>query len=127
MNKFFTLFILSAFLLAACERDTTYDAFSQCLADSGVKYYGAFWCPNCQNQTKMFGDSKDLVPYIECDQNGKDSQYALCNQENITKYPTWKFPDGRIETGVQTLEDLSAWSGCALPGEESVMLKDTAN
>lgn len=121
MRKLFSFILLSSTLLLACERDTTYDSFAQCIADSGVQFYGAFWCPHCKDQKDIFGDSADLLPYVECDPNGKDSQAKLCEDENIGNYPTWEFPDGSKETGVYTLEELSEATNCPLPGEGSVM------
>jgi len=35
----------------------TYDTLAQCIADSGAKFYGAFWCPHCQNQKQAFGSA----------------------------------------------------------------------
>lgn len=122
MKKLLALVLLLPILLVACERDTTYDEFAQCLDDSGTKYYGAFWCPNCQEQSELFGDSKDLLPYIECAQGGQDAQVQLCLDENIQGYPTWHFPDGSELTGKQSLETLSDYSGCPLPGEERSIL-----
>ena len=43
-----------------------YDAFAQCLKDKGAVFYGAFWCPNCQEQKKLFDSSIKLLPYVEC-------------------------------------------------------------
>ena len=124
MRKSFSLIALAALLLLGCERDTTYDNFATCLADSDVTFYGAFWCPHCADQKKLFGDSKDLLPYVECDPNGKNSQATVCKNEGVKSYPTWKFSDGTVKNGVVSLEDLSELSSCPLPGEESVMLKE---
>lgn len=124
MKNFLALTLaLSTLILAACERDTTYDRFAQCIADSGAVYYGSFLCHNCQEQTELFGDAKDLLPYVECTEGGKNAQPALCRQEKITATPTWKFPDGRVEIGKKTLAELSELSSCPLPGEESVMVE----
>lgn len=121
---FIAILALSAFLLTACgQRDSTYDYFAQCLTDKEVELYGAFWCSNCQKQKEMFGDSADLLPYIECDANGKNPQPELCTTKNITAYPTWIFKDGTVKVGIQSLEDISSLSSCPLPGEESVMFK----
>lgn len=121
MKKFLALLGLCALTLTACgERDTTYDAFTQCLADEGVEYYGAFWCPNCQNQKKDFGDSGDILPYTECDPNGKDANPQACRQAGIESYPTWIFQDGTRLIGRQDLETLSEYSSCPLPSD-SVM------
>ncbi len=119
MKKFITFTLLvAAILFAGCEKDTTYDALAQCLTDSGAEFYGAFWCHNCESQLDMFGDSKDMLPYVECAQGGKDAQVELCAEEGIVSYPTWKFADDRVITGVQSFESLADYSSCPLPGEE---------
>jgi len=121
MRKSFSLILLSGLLLLGCSRDATYDNFATCIADSGAKFYGAFWCPHCAEQKELFGDSVDLLPYVECDPNGKNSQASVCNDEGVKSYPTWKFTDGTIKNGVTSLDDLSEASNCPLPGEESIM------
>ena len=72
-----------------------YDQFAQCLADKGAKFYGAFWCPHCQNQKRMFGSkSAKLLPYTECSTpDGKGTTQA-CIDAGVKSYPTWKFADG---------------------------------
>jgi hypothetical protein len=122
MRKLLALSLLTLTLLG-CERDTTNDLFAQCIADSGAVFYGAFWCPHCQDQKKEFGDSKDLLPYVECDANGKDSQAGLCKSKGVKSYPTWEFPDGTMKSGVLTFEELSTATSCPLPGEESLMVQ----
>ncbi len=120
--KKLTLILLAALSLTGCgDRDTTYDAFATCIADSGAKMYGAFWCPHCQDQKEEFGDSKDLLPYVECDPNGSGYDAAACKANDITQYPTWIFADGTKKVGVETFEELSEATSCALPGEESIM------
>ena len=94
-----------------------YNEFAQCLADSDVTYYGAFWCPNCANQNELFGKSKEFVPYVECSTPNGQGQLQVCKDANITAYPTWEFADGSRVTGVQSLESLSEKTGCALPQE----------
>lgn len=119
---FAPLAILALTLLTACgQRDTTNDAFAQCIADSGTKFYGAFWCPHCQDQKAEFGDSKSLLPYVECDPNGAGYDAVACKENDVTSYPTWVFGDGTKKTGVLTFDELSEATSCALPGEESVM------
>jgi thiol-disulfide isomerase/thioredoxin len=41
-----------------------YDALASCLKEKGAVFYGAFWCPHCQNQKAMFGKSAKLLPYV---------------------------------------------------------------
>lgn len=120
----FSLLALSLVALSACERDTTYDELAACIADSGAVFYGAYWCPNCQYQEELFGDSADLLPYVECDAKGKDAQPELCAEKGIKSYPTWIFADGTVLTGWKELETLSDLTKCPLPGEQkSVMFE----
>ena len=86
------------------------DSFAQCLAQKEVTMYGADWCPYCQNEKKLFGDSFRLVPYVEC-----PADPQRCLQVGIKGYPTWVFPDGKKLAGEQGLEKLSQESGCQLP------------
>lgn len=96
-----------------------YDEFAQCLKDKGALFYGAFWCPHCQAQKKLFGSSAKLLPYVECSTADGSGQNQSCVDKNITTYPTWELADGtRIPTensaGV-TLETLAAKTSCVLP------------
>ena len=93
---------------------TPYDVFGQCLADAGAKFYGAYWCQHCQDQKKLLGNSKK-IPYIECSTPNGNAQLQICIDEKITGYPTWKFADGSVADGNQTLEQLSTKTNCALP------------
>lgn len=96
-----------------------YDSFAMCLKDKGATFYGAFWCPHCQAQKKLFGSSAELLPYVECSTaDGRDST-QLCKDKKIEGYPTWELADGtRIpvenSAGV-TLETLAAKTSCELP------------
>lgn len=92
-----------------------YDEFAQCLSDKNVKYFGAFWCPNCQDQNKLFGKSKKFINYIECSTPNGQGQLQACIDAEIKAYPTWEFADGNREVGVQSLEKLSEKTGCELP------------
>lgn len=128
MKKFMIVTMaFSALFLIACdkERDTTYDAFATCIADSGADFYGAFWCPHCEEQRDMFGDSVDLLPYTECAQGGKDAKPEVCEAEGVDRFPTWKFNDGTVVTGTQSFEDLADKTSCPLPGNESVLRSES--
>ena len=94
-----------------------YDAFAQCLTDNGVKEYGAYWCPNCQEQKKEFGNSFKYVNYEECALPGGQGQTPECDAAGIQSYPTWEFADGSRVVGLQALRQLSEKSGCSLEGE----------
>jgi thiol-disulfide isomerase/thioredoxin len=92
-----------------------YDSFATCIADSGTKFYGAFWCPHCQAQKALFGKSEKKLPYVECSQPNGNTQTQVCIDAEIKTYPTWEYPDGTRETGERSFEELAAETGCALP------------
>ncbi len=98
----------------ATAEPSKYDDFAKCLASSGTKMYGAYWCPHCSNQKKLFGSSWNYVNYIECDARGQNGNPELCQREGISGYPTWIFPDGSRASGELSLRELSVRSGCAL-------------
>lgn len=95
------------------------DGFAQCLSDSGAVFYGAFWCPHCKEQKKMFGSSERLMPYVECSTADGRAQTPICAERGIESYPTWVFADGATSTGTLSLETLAARTGCVLPGAVS--------
>ncbi len=91
--------------------------FAQCVADSGAKMYGAYWCSHCNNQKTSFGDYWDILKenvYIECDAKGENPQSELCISEGIDGYPTWKFSNGKTLPGELSLEQISEETGCQL-------------
>jgi len=87
--------------------------FANCLTESGAKFYGAYWCSHCQAQKEGFGESSELIPYVECDQNGPNSQVELCSEVGITGFPTWII-NGEKYMGKQSHEDLAKLTGCKL-------------
>lgn len=92
-----------------------YDGFAQCLKDKGATFYGAFWCPHCQNQKALFGKSAKLLPYVECSTPDGRSQLDVCKEKGVSTYPTWLFADQSTTTGETSLETLSEKTGCGLP------------
>ena len=94
-----------------------YDDFAKCLTEQGAKFYGAYWCPHCENQKGMFGNSIDYVNYIECSLPNRAGQTEECIQAGIKSYPTWEFQDGKRVEGVMSFEQLSQNSGCGLGSE----------
>ena len=85
--------------------------FAKFLKDNGVVKYSAYWCPNCLNQSELFGKQayKELN-VIECARDGKNSQTQLCIDKNIKGFPSWEI-NGKIILGLQTLEELSKLTG----------------
>lgn len=92
-----------------------YDVFAKCLKESGAIFYGAFWCPHCQDQKKEFGDSSKFLPYVECSTLDSRGQTLVCKEKGITSYPTWIFKDGSSLTGKVTWKVLAEKTACALP------------
>jgi thiol-disulfide isomerase/thioredoxin len=92
-----------------------YDTLAQCLTERGAKFYGAFWCPHCQEQKRMFGNSEKLLPYVECSTPDQKNQTQICIDMKIEQYPTWIFADGSRLTGEKQPEELAEKAGCALP------------
>ncbi len=91
------------------------DTLATCIKDAGAIFYGAFWCPHCQNQKAMFGSSAKLLPYIECSTPDGNSQLPVCTEAGVTGYPTWKFADGTTRSGEVELLELSEITNCPLP------------
>ena len=85
-------------------------ALAMHLDDTGAKFYGAYWCPRCQEQKALFEASGDRLPYVECSPNGRQGgQSAACALENINDYPTWII-EGRRYPGRLTLQELTRYS-----------------
>ena len=83
-------------------------ALAERLADSGALFYGASWCPHCQEQKGLFGASQDRLPYIECSPGGpRGAPASECLKAGVQTYPTWVFPDGSRVTAVISLRELA--------------------
>ncbi len=91
-----------------------YDSFAMCLGEKGAKFYGAFWCPHCRDQKKLFENSTK-IPYVECSTPDGNGQNLICKDAGIESYPTWIFSDGTKLNGEVSLEVLSQKTGCELP------------
>src|SRR3989344_4346974 len=91
-----------------------YDTLAKCLSDKGVTFYGAFWCPHCQEQKQLFGKSAKLLPYVECSTPDGKAQTPICIDKNIEGYPTWEFADGTRMSAVISPQQLADKVGCSL-------------
>ena len=87
-------------------------ALAEHLADEGVVFYGASWCPHCQEQKRLFGASAGRLPYVECSLGGPNApQTTACRRAGVQSYPTWVI-NGRAMVGeVLTLAQLAEASG----------------
>jgi hypothetical protein len=88
------------------------NSLAQCLTQKGVVMYGAFWCPHCQEQKKLFGDDFQLIKYQECDAKGPNGNPQICIRQGITGYPTWQIPGQEDLVGEQSLAKLAEASNC---------------
>ena len=80
--------------------------------------YGAWWCPHCHDQKAVFGaEAAAVIPYVECAEDGKNSQTKLCRSESqVTGFPTWKI-NGEFYPGAQSLDRLAELSGYTGPND----------
>jgi uncharacterized membrane protein len=101
--------------------DGTYDEFAMCLTEKNFIMYGSQGCSFCARQRALFGSSFEFIHEIECDPRFENPQVELCVARAIEHTPTWIQEDAsgnellRMKDGLQSLEELSAASGCALP------------
>lgn len=119
-SKILALIGVTMLLLTACgdRLGDTYVGFGKCLTEKGAIMYGAYWCPHCANQKKMFGKQGfEWVKYVECDPRGDNPQTQLCLNKKIEGYPTWDFADGTRLEGEVRLSELGEKTGCELPPE----------
>ncbi len=98
-----------------------YDELAACIASKGATFYGAFWCPHCAEQKKMFGTSVSKLPYVECSTPDAKGQTPICIEKGIQSYPTWDFMDGSRLTGPQTPATLAEKTGCPMPTDAPVI------
>ncbi|NOT26978.1 MAG: vitamin K epoxide reductase family protein [Acidobacteria bacterium] len=87
-------------------------ALAEHLSEQGVIFYGASWCPHCQEQKRLFGASVVRLPYIECSPAGPNAPQApSCTSAGIQSYPTWVIGGQTIAGEVLTLAQLAVASG----------------
>ena len=98
-------------LIVTSESSKETVSLAKYLKDNGVVKYSAYWCPNCLNQSELFGKQayKELN-VVECARDGKNSQTQLCIEKKIQGFPSWEI-NGKIIIGVLTLEELSELTG----------------
>lgn len=96
---------------AAGPEDPYLRALAEHLAASGAHFYGAYWCPHCEDQKELFGASAHRLPYVECSPHGRRGPRATeCVAAGIGGYPTWIIGGRRFER-VLTPEQLARYSG----------------
>ena len=96
---------------AAGPEDPQLQALAIHLTETGAKFYGAYWCPRCQEQKALFKASAERLPYVECSSGGRGSPLtAPCVANDIRSYPTWIIDDKRY-TGLQAPRTLAGAAG----------------
>ena len=96
---------------AAGPEDPQLQALAVHLTETGAKFYGAYWCPRCQEQKAVFKASAKRLPYVECSSGGRGSPLTPpCVANDIRSYPTWIINDKRF-TGLQTPRTLAGAAG----------------
>lgn len=108
------IIIVVVLVLSNSGRPGVYDNFTRCISDAGFKFYGAYWCPHCNDQKDMFGKSAKGLPYIECSLPNNAGQTAECARAGITSYPTWELPSGKRVLGLLSIQELATLSNCPL-------------
>jgi uncharacterized membrane protein len=84
-----------------------------------AKMYGAYWCPHCCEQKRLFGaTAMQQLKYVECGEGGKNAQVDTCRDlapviEKATGekfgFPTWEI-NGQYYSGRQSLTELARLS-----------------
>ena len=98
--------------------DPNIRALAEHLEDEGALFYGASWCPHCQEQKRIFGASADRLPYVECSLTGPSGPQSMaCRKAGIRSYPTWVINDRVVVGQVMSLAELADASG--FPGSAS--------
>jgi uncharacterized membrane protein len=100
----------------ATTEDPIATALAEHLTKSGVKFYGASWCPHCQQQKALFGAAARRLPYVECSPGGAPGtpQAPVCNDLKIESYPTWII-NGQRHEEVLSMQQLAEASGFKAP------------
>lgn len=84
-----------------------YDDLAKSLTAAGAKVYGTSQCGACNYQKELFGNSWQYIDYIECTSpDGVGNQVAVCQEEDIKAYPTWRFAGEDEIIGIMTIEEL---------------------
>ncbi len=95
------------------EEDSYQMQVAQCLKKQGAQLFGASWCPHCIAQKVLFGTAAKFLPYVECSSDRQQfQQNQICIDNGISAYPTWKFKDGTVLTGEQSMDALVAAGQC---------------
>lgn len=112
---FMSLHYAGVFDPAAGPEDPYLRELAEHLSATDAKFYGAYWCPHCQQQKMIFGASAARLPYVECSPNGQRGAPATsCVAANIRNYPTWVVGGRRLDR-MLSARQLARYSGFKAP------------
>jgi uncharacterized membrane protein len=102
---------------APSAEDPIASALADHLTNTGTKFYGASWCPHCQQQKELFGTAARRLPYVECSPEGRQGSplSGECVAADIKSYPTWIFKGTKRVESVLTLKQLADETGFKAP------------
>jgi uncharacterized membrane protein len=113
-----------AFSPAMGDEDPYLRALAEHLSASEARFYGAFWCPHCEEQKELFGPSAARLPYIECSPGGRNAPpAAICSANGVSTFPTWVI-DGRRYVGKLSPDELARHSRFVPPLEGAAAERD---
>lgn len=107
--KIIFLSIFLVILVGCSGNEISLDSFAQCLTEKGAVMYGTEWCPHCQSQKALFGDSFQHIDYVNCELDKE-----ACTKAGIKGFPTWEIK-GKLYPGEQPLFKLSGLTKCKAP------------
>jgi uncharacterized membrane protein/thiol-disulfide isomerase/thioredoxin len=107
-------------LVASGDEDPYLRGLAVAVSDSGARFYGASWCPHCEEQKALFGASAARLPYVECSPGGRQGPTSrACLSAGVRTYPTWVFSDGERHVGTLTPDELAERVGYEGPAAET--------
>lgn len=104
----FIVFALGFWIYSSTTSPGKYDSFAECLTSEGFIMAGTDWCSSCQEQKKFFGKSFKYINYKNC-----DIEKEWCDEQKITRYPTWIISDKTQIRGKLEISELVRLSNCS--------------
>ncbi len=93
------------------------DPVVQALAEHlelGALFYGASWCPHCQQQKALFGASAGRLPQVECSPGGRTSAVGLVQRRRHPELSQWVINEAVVHAG-QTMTLVELANATAFP------------
>jgi cyclophilin family peptidyl-prolyl cis-trans isomerase len=119
-------FIAEATASAEGEAANDLVAFAFALTNAGHKLYGADWSADTSAQRRLFKDGVDFLDFTELT-NPDQTSNGVGEPLGISVYPTWILQNGTLLPGVQSLSQLSAATGIAIPQSSTPYIRELSN